>query len=552
MKSIVFFIIFLIPSLCYPQSIKYEVGAYGLLSPDSEVMPHWLIFNRNGIFDGNRNEFLTYLDINYENTWGKKWKIEAGIQGINKYPVSASVLQEAYINLSYGKFKLIAGQQEMSLLDDHHTLSSGSFLFSQNARPVPKIGLGFYEYVDVPFTQGYVQVRGFINQGILNDDRSPRGTDKPLLHEKSAYIRSNKLIVNPYFGINHSALFGGTRPDGTKIPVDYLSTVFFRGSQKVGEEFPGEGTNAAGAHQGMFDFGLYFDVKDIHVRFFYQKPVKDGSGYIGIFRKNKDVITGVSLKNINSRLIREFLFERVKTDWQSGPGVHDPIFYGNDWYYRTITDYEGFLQEYYGIDAPGVTKDEFWRMIRRMDNYGYEYGGRDNYYNNGLYYKGWSHHNYAMGNSFLLTKDRIHQFNPDFDGSFDYYFANTRVRAYHFGVSGKFHSNLDYRIKFSIVENLGTYFGLNRGAVNWDSMDPFSDYQYYFSNPQYVDKGLDQYYSMLETVYTLPKKPELKINLSLGIDTKDLYDNYGFLLGVSYSGEVKKKKNFPETSLVHN
>ena len=57
---------------------------------------------------------------------------------------------------------------------------------------------------------------------------------------------------------------------------------------------------------------------------------------------------------------------------------------------------------------------------------------------------------------------------------------------------------------------------------------------------------------MLETVYTLPKKPELKINLSLGIDTKDLYDNYGFLLGVSYSGEVKKKKNFPETSLVHN
>jgi hypothetical protein len=541
MKKLLFVILILLPLISHSQSaLKYEVGTYGMASPNAEKMPHWLIYNRNGIFNGNANEFLTFFGVNLEHSFGSNWKIEAGIKGINKYPVSTSYLQESYLNLSYGKLKLIMGKEEMSFSEYNEQISSGSFFLSNNARPFPRIGLGFYEFVDVPFTNGYVQVKGFVNQGILDDNRGPHGTHKPLFHEKSAYIRSNKLTVNPHFGISHSALLGGTRPYGTEIPVDYVATFFAKSSKKVGDVYWGEGTNVAGGHFGLFDFGLNFNINDIYVDTYLQKPINDRSGFIETFRRNKDYIFGISAKVNNTTFLKAFVYEKIYTLWQSGPGIPDPYLNGNYSFNIDFSDLDKVMWENYGIEVQGISDSDFWKFVRRKENYGYEYGGRDSYYNNGMYYKGVSYHGNALGNSLLLTKDRVLNINPDFDASFDFFFVNTRISAHHFGFLGNFTKNIDYRFLVTYTNNLGTYAGLNKGHDNWDSMNPDSDYKYFFEVTDFAVDGRNQFYTMLETGYTFNKIPGLKLNLNIGADAGKLYNNYGVLVGLRYSGSVKR------------
>lgn len=538
----------LFSSLCFlahlsfsQPTLQYEAAFSGLASPEPGQMPHWLVYNRNGVYNGNDNEAVGYLDLDFDYTFGD-WKVESGVKGVSKFPVTDSYLQEAYVNLGLGKFKLIAGKQELTFGDYHEGLSSGSFYLSGNARPLPRIGIGFYEYTDVPFTNGYIQVKGFLNQGFLDDDRGARGTNKPLFHEKIAYIRTNKLAVNPHFGISHSALLGGTIPNGTKIPVDYKATFFAKSSKKVGEVFYGEETNVAGGHFGLFDIGANFKMNESEIQAYLQKPVKDKSGFAETFRRNKDFIFGLSIKNIKSSLVSEFIYERIYTEWQCGPGIPDPVVNGRYYVAGYIKDYDQFMLDNYGIVVENISEEDFWRFIRNTENYGYEYGGRDSYYNNGMYYKGWSYQGNALGNSLLLTLDRIKSINPAFNDSYDYFFANTRISAHHFGFRGSFHKNLDYRFLYTYTNNLGTYAGLNKGALNWDSKNPDSDYKYFFSDNDYFVDGKYESYVLLETDYSFPKTPGLSLNFNFGFDYGKMYRSYGFLAGVKYSGNVLSEK----------
>jgi hypothetical protein len=541
MKKLLFVILFLLPLFSHSQStLKYQVGTYGMASPNAEIMPHWLIYNQNGLFKGHANELLTYIGAELEHSFGVHWKIDMGIKGINKLPISDSYLQESYLNLSYGKLKLIMGTEEMTFSDYNEQIGSGSFYLSRNARPFPRIGMGFYEFTDVPFTDGYVQVKGFLNQGILNDDRGLRGSNKPLFHEKSVYIRSNKFKINPHFGITHSAMFGGTMPNGTEIPVDYLATIFARSSKKVGEVFWGEETNVAGGHFGMFDVGAKFKVTDLDVQVFLQKPVNDKSGFAETFRRNKDFIYGISVKNKDARFLKGFVYERIYTIWQCGPGIPDPYINGNNIFDMDLSDLDKILFENYGIETHGISKDDFWRIVRRKENYGYEYGGRDSYYNNGMYYKGLSYYGNALGSSLLLTKDRVLNINPDFDASYDLFFVNTRLSAHHFGFLGNITKKVDYKLIITYTNNLGTYAGLNRGHNNWDSMNPDSDYKYFFETADYFVDGKNQVYTMIQTGYALDKIPGLKLDLNIGVDGGRLYNNHGVLLGLRYSGSWTK------------
>jgi len=36
--------------------------------------------------------------------------------------------------------------------------TSGSFLMSSNARPVPRVGIGFFDYVKLPFTHSNIGI----------------------------------------------------------------------------------------------------------------------------------------------------------------------------------------------------------------------------------------------------------------------------------------------------------------------------------------------------------------------------------------------------------
>jgi len=500
------------------------------LTSSAGTVPFWLVHGQNGKYTGNGSEILAIADVHIPYRFGKKWQLTSGMQLIGKGQTSESYLHEAYINLSYGPIELKAGKEEFTAFQYSEDLGIGSYNISNNARPIPRVGIGIYEYADVPFTNGYLQVKGYLHQSFLNDDRGPKGTDATLFHEKAAYARFNKLPVNLHFGINHSALFGGTRPDGTEIPVDYKAVFFAQGSDKVGEVFAGEATNVAGAHLGLVDIGVNFESKDVYVQTYIQKPFKDQSGYINFMERNRDHIFGFVVRFKNFKYVEEFVYENYSTLWQSGPGAPDPVINGNSYAPGQRDDLDEILNREYGLDVEGTTEDEFWRFVERMENYGYPYGGRDDYYNNGLYYRGWSYNGMSIGTPLFLTEQRVMQFNPGFDGSYDRYFVNNRVRAYHLGVKGTLSDELTYKAKWTWTKNYGTHFGLNQGFSGWESKDPDSDYFYYF------DPELSQTYVWFDFEYTPEFAKNWYGNLSLGADWGQMYHSYGFQLGIGYSG----------------
>ncbi len=533
MKSGIIFFFFIITYSTLASSpdstITYQAGFRSFLSANPDYAPHWFIHNQNGMFTPEQNNLIALGRLKYENQFGKNWQLQAGITGIANVNFDQSYLHEAYINLSYGPLQLKIGKEEFLYMDNSQELSSGAYFFSRNARPISRVGLGFYDYADMPLTNGYVQIKGFLNQGFLYDNRSPLGNSNVLLHEKSLYLRSNKLLINPHVGINHSAFFGGTRPNGEEIPVDYFATFFGQGSQKVGERFFGEDTNAAGAHSLLFDIGFNFNIDDqLEIQTFYQKPVTDRSGMWGFFERNRDHILGIVIKSKKSKLIQEFTYENISTMWQSGPGAFDPVI--NDiWYVggKGISNYDSMMLATYGIETDNISEEDFWEYVKRVENHGFDYGGRDNFYNNGTYQRGWSYDGLAMGNSLFLTQDRVKAINPDFNGQYDFYFVNTRMMAHHMGVKGEITSKLAYRFLYTHVDNFGTYQGLNKGVYQWESAKPFSDYDYYF------EEGLGQNHLFLETRYLLQEN--LSGTLAIGYDTGDMYKNGGIMLGLVYS-----------------
>ena len=50
-------------------------------------------------------------------------------------------------------------------------LSSGSMVEGPNARPIPQVRLEVKDYWDVPFTKGWLGVKGHIGYGLLTDGR---------------------------------------------------------------------------------------------------------------------------------------------------------------------------------------------------------------------------------------------------------------------------------------------------------------------------------------------------------------------------------------------
>lgn len=506
-----------------------------LLVSDSKAIPFWLISNKYGIYEGNENEFLLQLDAEKNFYFGKKWRADIGFNAIAKNQLDKSYFQEIYANLSYGKLKLIAGKEELTFTQYSENTGTGSYYLSNNARPVNRIGLGFYEYTDVPFTNGYIQVKGFLNQGFLLDDRSPDGTDKPLFHEKIAYIRTNKLPVNPHIGINHSALFGGKLPNGTKLPVDYWSTFFGVGSEKIGG---GEATNAAGAHLGLFDVGFNTKLNQTSLQVYIQKPFTDTSGYTRFFENNKDHVAGVVIKfDEEKSFLKEIVYENISLLWQSGEGLFDLVINGKVYLPPDLEDKDQIMWDEYGIMTENISDEDFWRFVTREENYGFQYGGRDNYYNNGLYKRGWSNWGKALGNPLLLTESRVKDINPEFDGTYDIYFVSTRVFAHHLGLLAA-NKHFNYKAKITYSKNYGTHRGLNKGNDNWDSKDPYSDYRYYFEN------GLYEVYSSMGVEYALPSMPGLHISLELGLDFGEMYHSFGGILGVNYKPQFRlKSKN---------
>ena len=203
---------------CTPASAQhihqYSIETGTLFS--SGQTPFWLRANQYGIVP-LKNPTLRlnaglYSDYKATDSVGHKAIVDWGY-GLNVVTNAGAtnqfILPEAYVKGRFGAFELYVGRRKevIGLVDT--LLTSGSYIWSGNALPFPKIQVALPAFTPVPFTKGLISIMGTFSHGWFeNANRLVKGS---YLHQSSFYGRLGKPSwrVKLYGGANHQVMWAG-------------------------------------------------------------------------------------------------------------------------------------------------------------------------------------------------------------------------------------------------------------------------------------------------------------------------------------------------------
>ena len=411
------------------RAIQYEVEAWGLGST-SKRTPFWLVANQYGTAPAQAPTLGVngQIKVDYRNdsTTKRHWNWGGGAV-LNSYvgASSALIIPELFVKARYKKIEIWAGRrrQTFGLMDS--SLTSGSYSWSGNALPIPKIEIIVPDFVPVPFTKNLLAVKGSYAHGWFGS-----GTFilHSFLHQKSLYLRFGKPSwpVKIHGGFNHQVVWGGKTSfnyldsnliNGDKFPSNlgsYLSVITglknLSGPQSINDfDF----TNRIGNHLGTIDIGVEIEMKRHKLLVYRQSIFEDGSLYYLI--NVADGLNGVSLQNLYPEprkgkvIFKKFLFEFLYTLSQGGPEfiIGDPS--------------------------------------RR---------GLDNYFNHQQFRDGWTYQGRIIGTPFITNQADTKRKEP-YNG-FELV-NNNRVRVYHLGAEGFVGNHIQFLTKLSYSHNYGNY-----------------------------------------------------------------------------------------------
>ena len=467
--------------------------------------PFWLNANRYGLSSlDTDNGYLraslakeTAVDSLGRFTWGGMVDIATAFN----YSCSF-IVQQAYLEGRWKKGVLTIGSKEYPMELKSQTLSTGSQTLGINARPVPQVRVALQDYWTLPFSKGWVSIKGHLSYGMMTDqgwqkdftDLKSRYTESVLYHSKAGYMRiadtKKKRPLSLTLGLEMAAQFGGTTyiidRYGKMLVLEndkgldaFLTALFPGGADTSEDVYQNARGNIVGSWVGRLDMdypkwslGIYADhYFEDHSSMFLLDY--DGYGEGADWDKGnktrfllydlKDIMLGMELKLKNFRYINNIVAEYVYTKYQSGPIYHD--------------------------------------HTQQMPDH---IGGIDNYYNHHLY-TGWQHWGQAIGNP-LYTSPIYNT-----DGRID--FKNNRFVAYHIGISGQPSLGIAYRILTTWQKGYGTY------------KQPYPDPKHGF-------------YCMGEVSYKMPKGWD--ITAAMALDHGNLTgNNFGIQLTVAKSGILK-------------
>jgi hypothetical protein len=391
-----------------------SVGGFG------NQAPFWVISNRQGKFLPEKYAGSMELGLMAESDTGRVIDYDYGIELYGRHGGSGDMwLHQAYAGITlYDLVRLRIGMQEEIFGSAEPSLSTGSIIWSGNARPMPKIEIGTPGYIPIPFTEGYVEMKGLMSHGWFEHGRA---VSDVWLHHKNAYVRlGGSLPVNIYYGFNHFAQWGGNSTRHGAYPSDFRSFIRVFLNRSGDDEDPGtpEGwvINRFGNSLGSRNYGIDFDVGNITAGLYQQDIFEDGSG---MRKKNfPDGLWGARVRfPEGSRVVQAVVYEFLQTTNQSGP-FHD-------------------------IDGDTL-------------------GGNDNYFNHGHYQSGWTYHKYTIGTPFITS--------PLLNDPPSSRIRNNRVIAHHLGFEGNISDRISYRNFFTFSRNFGTYstpFSERRDQFSW-------------------------------------------------------------------------------------
>jgi hypothetical protein len=382
---------------------KYSID--GAIILGTENTPFWMRANKFGKVPkkGETISLFGSVESDYQNP---KNKIDYGY-GLNIGAFlglqNRVIIQQAYAKAKWKIFEIYGGRREeiQGLTDT--TLSSGSYIWSGNSLPMPKIDLSIPKYTSIG-KSGIFSIKGNYAHGWF--DRKRSDSKGLMLHQKSFYFRLGKpnYKLKFYGGFNHQAQYGGViqfndEYGGLVKGNKFGSTLRDYGFIITGRSTIGTDTslivggndkaNRVGNHLGTMDFALEINLPKSKLFVYRQSIFEDGSLYY--LNNITDGLHGISIdfKNLafSTIKVKKINFEYLNTFSQGGP------YYDNNPLAKNLR-------------------------------------GSDNYFNNSQFRDGWSYNKTSIGSPFMLTNAEFR--NPKYSpGGF---FTNNRIQA--FSISG--------------------------------------------------------------------------------------------------------------------
>ena len=410
--------------------------------------PLWLNANKYGLSSLDkangytRGAIIRQLNTDSVRHWGLGYGIDIASP---LHYTSKFIIQQAFIEARWLHGVLSVGSKEYPMELNNNFLSSGSQTFGINARPIPQLRLSLPEYWEIPFTHGWLSLKGHIAYGMITDDnwqhnftkRHHRYADNVLYHSKAGYL----MIENPAkstpvsfeLGLEMACTFGGEAhlTDGMSdrivkggVKIKDFWHAFLPGGQ---DETDGIYGNIAGNQLGswvmranynsdMWTGHIYIDhYFEDHSQMFLLDYNGYGTNEEWNEKKNRryflyalqDMMFGTEINLKQGVWVRNIVFEYLYTKYQSGPYNHDHT--------QNIPDH---------------------------------IAGMDNYYNHNIY-TGWQHWGQVIGNPLYRS--------PIYNEDGDIRVKDNRFWAFHIGVDGSLTKQIDYRALATYQEGWGSY-----------------------------------------------------------------------------------------------
>ena len=415
-----------------------------------------------------------------------RWNADEQIWTLQENRPAAAWIQQLYGEVKWRGVFLRLGQKDhhSALLDER--LSSGDLTRSSNARGIPGAEIGFIDFQNIPFTNGWVQIEGVIEYGRFTDDGFARkqynyyswmlATDIYYTYKRCYFRTKPSMPFSVTLGMQTGGQFGG-------YTAYYRQGVMYKDEKRgfrIADVFKmflptrGNGNGfVEGNSLGTWDFKARYRLKNSdEISFAFQWPWEDGSG---IGRRNGlDGLYGLYYNSSRRGYITGAAVEWLDFRNQSGPIHWAPG------------------------DSPGTTITG-------------EATGGDNYYNNDTY-TAYTNYGMAIATPFLVS--------PIYNLNGYPAFMYCRARGLHLALTGCVDCiGLDYAVKYSWQQAWGTgripraYSLLDNSMlfdVSWNASD--------------ILKGFS-------------------VKAELAFDAGSLRgNNFGFMLGVRYSGSFKFRK----------
>jgi hypothetical protein len=413
-----------------PIRLFAELGASG---SSSQRTPFWFRTNQSGIIPNTAPFLITragiqaeYSGKNRKTAWGY------GFEGVGIVASkSALLVPEAYVKGKWRAFELLVGRRrEIIGLADSTAVGSGSYSWSGNALPMPKIQLSLADYTPIGFTRGLISFRGLYAHGWF-DNKGP--VTHSYLHQKALYGRIGKpnWPVRFYGGFNHQVQWAGRSTvissdvliKNGRFPTgftNYLNAITGLSLAAKGENIDtteyskNDRGNRVGNHLGTLDLGLEIIRKSFSLLLYRQSIYEDGSLYY--LTNIADGLNGVRFRNLKP----------ATRNWQIQTAVVEFLF----------------------------TKSQGGSVFSTEN----KKRGADNYFNHGQYVDGWSYGGRTIGTPFITSAlDADPKLPRSYSEQLLIYSNNNRVRVMHMGLVGSFRSSYIFQLKGSLSDNYGTY-----------------------------------------------------------------------------------------------